>query len=73
MVIYKTQSWSGYGKQNSYWNEYRLEGNTVNKYKCNRFKSFDSDGSYWVNDEKLLESWNINDPNLPDWLKQYIN
>jgi|GEM_PF-391903 hypothetical protein len=60
-------------KQKYHWNEYMLEGNTVTKYKCHRQKFFDGHGNNWDREETEVESWSVDDPNMPEWLHQYIN
>ena len=73
MLIYKTQEQPGYGKQKNYhWNEYRLEGDTVVKYRCHRYKFFDGRESTWEYEESEEESWKTNSPYFPEWLKNYL-
>ena len=71
-TIYTTNEWKGHGKQNYYWNEYRLQGDTVFKFKCHRQKFFNGDENEWMKDEDLVESWEKDSPDLPEWLLQYL-
>ena len=61
-----------YGDQNYYHNEYRLEGDEVVKYSCNRHKVFDGQESSWQEREKRMKAWKLDDPDMPEWLKKAI-
>ena len=71
-TIYVTNEWKGHGKQNYYWNEYRIEGGEVVKYKCNRHKFFDGDENNWEEYEEVVESWDLDDSDMPEWLREYL-
>ena len=72
VTIYQTNEWKGYGKQNYFWNEYRLEGGEVVKYKCHRQKFFDGHENEWQESEEVVASWATDSPDMPEWLRQYL-
>ena len=71
-LLWSAQERKGFGKQNYNHNEYWLEGDVVNKYKCNRHKFFDGYENNWETSRSLEESWNKDDPGMPEWLKEKI-
>ena len=72
MKIYETNEWQGYGKQNYYRNEYRLEDGQVVKYKHHRYKHFDGNENSWEESESVVDKWGLDDPNMPDWLRKHL-
>ena len=72
MTIYRTQEYSGYGKQNYYWNEYPLADGCVVQYRCRRWKHFDGHESEWEESEKATQEWTLDDPNMPEGLRRYL-
>jgi len=72
MNIYSTNEWKAHGNQNYSHNEYRLEDDEVVKYKCNRCKVFDGHESEWRETETRIASWKLEDPAMPDWLKDML-
>ncbi|WP_438831587.1 hypothetical protein [Streptococcus pluranimalium] len=71
-LIYKTNSWSGYSKGSSYWNEYRLEGNRIIKYKCSSIKFFDGNENVRETEETEVDSWGLDDESMPEWLREHL-
>lgn len=71
-LIYCTNEWKGYGKQNYYWNEYRLLGDDVIKYNCHRQKIFDGKENEWYRESHIEQTWNKDDKSMPEWLKNYV-
>ena len=55
--IYTTNEWKGYGKQN---------------YQCHRQKFFDGHENNWETEEKHVDSWKKDDPDMPDWLRSRL-
>ena len=41
-------------------------------YTTSEWKGYGKQNYYWNEDEEVVEPRAIDDPNMPEWLKQYI-
>lgn len=73
-TIYKTsERKSEWDKFSRYWNEYRQENDTIYKFAMSKTKMPEKiNDSRWPIHSTEKESWKIGDPDLPDWLNNYI-
>lgn len=71
-TIYSTNEYKGHGKQNYFHNEYRTNGDVVEKVRCQRQKFFNGHENNWETSRRVIDSWKTDDPNLPEWLKNKI-
>lgn len=44
----------------------------VLKSRCHRQKFFDGDENVWDRDETQVDSWDIDDSAMPEWLREYL-
>ncbi len=72
-LIYSTDEYKGYGKQNYYNNDYYQDGDEVTKVKHNRCKVFNGDENEWVESDNVIEKWKIDSPDMPEWLHKYTD
>ena len=71
-LIYRTNEYSGYGKQNYYNNDYYQDGDEVVKIKHNRRKHFDGHEIEWIESDKEVGRWRTDSPDLPEWLHRFL-
>ena len=48
------------------------DGDTVTKSRVTSMKFFDGDENIKEKSVRKVDSWNINDPNIPGWLKKHL-
>ena len=70
-IIYVTDLYDGPGKTSSCY-RYEQNGDTVTKSRVTSMKFFNGDENVKEKSVREVDSWNINDPNMPGWLKKYL-
>ena len=71
-LVYKTGEHNDHIEENCHWYEYRLKGDFINKYRCEKHKIIDRNKTSWITEETKEEVWLADSPFLPGFLKQVI-
>lgn len=72
ILIYRSKLHKGYSKYERFRTEYYQRGDIVRKFIVSLSKSLER-GVSWDEYSELKEEWVIDDPNMPEWLLQYIS
>ncbi len=70
MTVYTTCDHMRDGNRRYYHNEYRTEGEEVVKYICHQQMNLDDKGEKWLTLEESVDSWNYDDPDLPELVRK---
>lgn len=71
-LVYKTNERKDYIEENCHWYEFRLKGDIIYKYRCQKQKILGKDKNIWTIKESIEETWVADSPLLPDFLKKKI-
>lgn len=69
-LIYETQHRGGSKKEK--WYEYHQDGSTITKTRHRMWKIFDGRENTWESEVEEVESWEVGDDDIPEWLLEYI-
>ena len=70
-VIYVTDPYDGPGNSSSCY-RYEQDGDKVTKYRVTCSKFFNGEENVKQKDVTEVDSWDIHDSDMPDWLNQYL-
>ncbi len=71
-LLYKTNNRNDHTEEKYHWFEFRLKGDVIYKYRCQKQKVLENNKNSWITEEIIEETWLADSSYLPEFLKQII-